>query len=127
MSNKRRSLIPYNKYIHPSSYSLRVRYKLCTMKRGLIAFAKSIGLCQPAQSAQADINRYFSLSLNFLNIKGLFYDTPPPPKMSRLFDKYIFPISLRLIWEIFAGKVKVRQNNECRKANISLINHKLIK
>ena len=33
-------------------------------KRRLNVFAKSIGPCQPAQSAQADMGRYFSLSLH---------------------------------------------------------------
>ena len=32
------------------------------------AFAKSIGPCQPVQSAQADMGRNFSLSLSFLHI-----------------------------------------------------------
>ena len=32
-------------------------------KMGLNAFAKSIDPCQPAQSAQADMGRNFSLSL----------------------------------------------------------------
>ena len=35
----------------------------CLVKRGLNIFAKSIGSCQPAQSAQADMDRNFSLSL----------------------------------------------------------------
>ena len=38
----------------------------CSVKRGLNAFAESIDLCQPAQSAQADMGQNFSLSLNFL-------------------------------------------------------------
>ena len=38
------------------------------MKRGLNAFAKSIDTCQPAQFAQADMCRYFSLSLYFLHV-----------------------------------------------------------
>ena len=35
------------------------------VKRGLKAFEKSFDPCQPAQSAQADMDRNFSLSLNF--------------------------------------------------------------
>ena len=35
--------------------------------------AKSIDPCQSAQSAQADMSRYFSLSLNFLHAKRWFY------------------------------------------------------
>ena len=38
---------------------------LCEKGGGLNAFAKSIDSCQPAQSAQADLGRNFSLSLNF--------------------------------------------------------------
>ena len=37
------------------------------------AFAKSIDSCQPAQSAQADMGRNFSLSVQFLHFKRLFY------------------------------------------------------
>ena len=33
-----------------------------SVKRGLSEFAKSIDPCQPAQSAQADMGRNFSLS-----------------------------------------------------------------
>ena len=33
-----------------------------SVKRGLNAFAKSVDSCQPAQSAQANMNRNFSLS-----------------------------------------------------------------
>ena len=43
------------------------------MKRGLNVFAKSIDPCQPALSAHADMGRNFSLSLNFLHVKGLFH------------------------------------------------------
>ena len=39
------------------------------MKRWLNAFAKNIDSCQPAQSAQADMNGNFSLSLNFQHVK----------------------------------------------------------
>ena len=45
-------------------------YEPCSVKRGLNASAKSIEQCQPAQSAQADMDRNFSLSLNFLHVKG---------------------------------------------------------
>ena len=41
-------------------------------KRVLNEIAKSINTCQPAQSAQADMGRNFSLSSNFLHVKGLF-------------------------------------------------------
>ena len=41
-----------------------------SMKKGLNAFAKSIDSCQ--QSAQADMGRNFSLSLNFLHVTGPF-------------------------------------------------------
>ena len=37
---------------------------------GLKVFAKSIEPCQPAQSAQADMSRYFLLTLNYLYVKG---------------------------------------------------------
>ena len=43
------------------------------MKMGLDESAKIIDPRQPAQSAQADVDRNFSLSLNFLLVKGLFY------------------------------------------------------
>ena len=43
------------------------------MKRGLNAFAKSVDPRQPAQSAQADMGRNFSLSVNCLRIKEYFY------------------------------------------------------
>ena len=42
-------------------------------KGGLIAFAKSFGSDQPAQSVQADLSRNFSIWGNFLNVKGPFY------------------------------------------------------
>ena len=41
------------------------------MIRGINAVAKSLGPCQPAQSAQADMGPNFSLSLNFLLIDWL--------------------------------------------------------
>ena len=37
------------------------------------ASAKSFDSCQPAQSAQADMSRNFSPSLNFLRVNGWFY------------------------------------------------------
>ena len=39
-------------------------------EKGLNAFAKSFDSYQPAQSAQADMGRYFSLSFSFLHAKG---------------------------------------------------------
>ena len=36
----------------------------------LNAFAKSVDSCQPVQSAQADMGRHFSLSINVLLVKG---------------------------------------------------------
>ena len=44
-------------------------YDTCYVKRELKAFAKSIDPCQPAQSAQADMGRNFSLSFFFLHIQ----------------------------------------------------------
>ena len=46
--------------------------RLCSLRKGLDAFAKSIDSCQPAQSAQADKGQCFSLCLNLL-VKGPFY------------------------------------------------------
>ena len=44
------------------------------IKRGfLMHLRKNIDPCQPAQSAQADMGRNFSLSINFLHVKGPFY------------------------------------------------------
>ena len=48
-------------------------YRQCPVRKELNAFAKSTDSCQPAQSAQADMSRNFSISLNFLNIKGSLY------------------------------------------------------
>ena len=45
------------------------RYSQCFMER-VNKSAKSIDSCQPAQSAQADMSRNFSMSLNFLHVKG---------------------------------------------------------
>ena len=42
-------------------------------EKGLNTLAKSFGSCQPAQIAQADMSRNFSLSLNFLPVIGPFY------------------------------------------------------
>ena len=47
------------------------------------AFAKNIDSRQPAQSEPADVSRYFSLSLNFLPVKGPFY----PHDSVGFFDK----------------------------------------
>ena len=41
------------------------------MKRGLDAFAKNTDPCNAAQSSQTDMNRYLSLSVSFLQLKGL--------------------------------------------------------
>ena len=46
-------------------------YDLCSGKWGLCAFAKSINPCQPVQFT--DEGRNFSLSLNFMTVKGPFY------------------------------------------------------
>ena len=43
------------------------------MKRGLNAFAKSIGPSHPARTVQADMSRSFSLSFDFLNAKRPFH------------------------------------------------------
>ena len=43
------------------------------MQSWLNAFAESIDPCQPAQFAQADMGRNFSLSSNFHYVKGLFF------------------------------------------------------
>ena len=43
------------------------------MKRGFHGFAKDIDSRQPAQSAQADMGRNFSLSLIFLHVEGQLY------------------------------------------------------
>ena len=45
-------------------------FETFSIKRTLNKFEKSIGPCQPAQ---ADTCRNFSLSLNFLHVKGQFY------------------------------------------------------
>ena len=41
-------------------------------KRGIEAYAKSIDPGQPAQSAQADLGRYFLILINFPHIKRTF-------------------------------------------------------
>ena len=45
----------------------------CPKKRGHNAIAKGVNSCQPAPYAQADVNRNFLLSPNFMDIEGLFY------------------------------------------------------
>ena len=50
-----------------------INIKLYAVKWELYVFAKSIDPRQPAQFAQADMGRDFSLSLNFLDIKGSFF------------------------------------------------------
>ena len=52
----------------PPAYNL---YEPCSVKTGLIASAKSIYPGQTAQSAQADMGRYFLLLSNFHRVKGL--------------------------------------------------------
>ena len=42
-------------------------------QRGLNASAKSIDPRQPAQSAQADMGRNFSLPLDYMHVKGQHY------------------------------------------------------
>ena len=44
-------------------------HELCTV-RLLYIFTKNINTRQPAQSAQADMGRYFSIFFNFLPLKG---------------------------------------------------------
>ena len=46
-----------------------------TVKRELNASEKSIDPCQPAQSAQADMGRKFSLFFNFSACQKTFYIT----------------------------------------------------
>ena len=46
----------------------------CSVKRGLNAFAKSIGPRQPEQSAQAGVGQNSSLSLYFLHVKKTLYE-----------------------------------------------------
>ena len=41
-----------------------------SMKRELMFFAKSNDPCQPAQSAQVDMVKYFSPSSKFLHVQG---------------------------------------------------------
>ena len=40
-----------------------------SVEKGLKVYAKSIDPCQPAQVAQADMDRYISLTLIFLHVK----------------------------------------------------------
>ena len=58
---------------------------------GLDAFAKSIGPCQPALSAQAGMGRNFSPSLIFLLVKRLFYIMiqPSAPLLYTRFQKKV--------------------------------------
>ena len=48
-------------------------YELFSVKKGLDASAKSIDSDQPAQSAQSDLGRNFSLSVIFQHVKGPVY------------------------------------------------------
>ena len=41
-------------------------------EKGLIGYVKSIDTCRPAQSSRANMRRNFSLSINFLHVKGRF-------------------------------------------------------
>ena len=50
----------------------KIVLSLALRKKGLNAFAKSIDSRQPAQSAQADMDRNFSLPLMFVHVKGPF-------------------------------------------------------
>ena len=59
------------------------------VKREISAFAKSIDLCQPAQSAQADMGRNFSLSVDFFFFFCMSKDNATS-LLSRLFDKIDF-------------------------------------
>ena len=75
-----------------------INYKTCrhthrnepfSAEKGHNASAKSIDPGQPAQSAQADLDRNFSLLANFLHIRGLFYimthlDVKTDGKMSKV-------------------------------------------
>ena len=45
--------------------------------KGLNASEKSIGPCQPSQSAQADMGRKFSLPSKFLHVKTMQSDLDP--------------------------------------------------
>ena len=57
--------------------------ELCFFKGTLNASADSLDPCQPAPSAQADMRRNFSLSLNVLHVKGYI-------EFSRLLDEMGF-------------------------------------
>ena len=46
-------------------------------ERGLNPFAKSIDLCQPAQSAQADMGRNFSVSFIFQHVNLFLWGLTP--------------------------------------------------
>ena len=43
-------------------YQNHLLFEPCSVKMGLNSFAKTIGSCQPAQFAQADIIRNFSMT-----------------------------------------------------------------
>ena len=59
-----------------------------TVNRGLIDFAKSIDPCQPAQFAEADMGRNFSLSLNFLHIDGRLNSNISMPECNTILRAY---------------------------------------
>ena len=63
----------YRKYLCYILFSFFYLFESYSVNRRFNVFAKSIDSCQPAQSAQADMKRNFSLSLNFLLVKGPFY------------------------------------------------------
>ena len=56
---------PNKKKTYKSTETYEKIYEPCSVKRGLDVFAKSIDSRQPAQSAQADVCRNFSVSLFF--------------------------------------------------------------
>ena len=82
----------YRANLHHISTVLCGKKRLALLcEQAVYAFAKSIDPCQPAQSAQADMGRNFSLCSNFLHVKGPFY-------ISRLFDKIDFYGSIIRKW-----------------------------
>ena len=60
---------------------------------GVNVFAKGIGPCQPARSAQADMGRNFSLSLHLLHVKEWFCIS----SNNRLFDEFDFMDSQKVM------------------------------
>ena len=59
-----------------NTFSLRdtnLLFEPCSVKKGFNALMKRFNPCQLAQSAQADMGRNFSLSLDLLHAKRLFY------------------------------------------------------